>query len=136
MARAWTRALSLSAAAVHCTCLLSRLLVTVLYPRPSGVPVGTPARPFPSRGNTVESEEHSPLRETTSAAYGVGRDSIAGGVAERCQVSAFSVTTAGAKGLPDEESRTRHAPSKTHPFPSDFTLLPSHLAGSPQGRGS
>ena len=48
----------------------------------------------------------------TSAAYGVGRDSIADGVAERCQVSAFFVPTAQGLRLPDEESRTRHAPSE------------------------
>jgi len=48
----------------------------------------------------------------TSAAYGVGRDSLANGVAERCQVPAFFVATAQLGGLPGEESRTRHAPSE------------------------
>ena len=48
----------------------------------------------------------------TSAAYGVSRDSIANGVAERCQVSAFFAATAQLGGLPGEESRTRHAPSE------------------------
>ncbi|RLE22484.1 MAG: hypothetical protein DRJ65_13750 [Acidobacteria bacterium] len=42
----------------------------------------------------------------------VSRDSIADGVAERCQVSAFFATTARVGGLPGEESRTRHAPSE------------------------
>ncbi|RLE35401.1 MAG: hypothetical protein DRJ61_03410 [Acidobacteria bacterium] len=53
-----------------------------------------------------------PLRKMTSAAYGVGRDSIANGFAERCQVSAFFAATAQMGGLPGEESRTRHAPSE------------------------
>ncbi len=36
----------------------------------------------------------SPLRETTSAACGVGRDSIAGGGAVGCPVSPFFASTA------------------------------------------
>ncbi len=47
-----------------------------------------------------------PLREMTSAAYGVSRDSLANSVAEHCQVSAFFAATAQLGGLPDEESRT------------------------------
>jgi hypothetical protein len=46
----------------------------------------------------------------TSAAYGVCRDSTAGVLAERCPVSAFFATVSFAGGMPDEESRTRHAP--------------------------
>ncbi len=48
----------------------------------------------------------------TSAAYGLGRDSIAGGAAVGCPVSAFIATANRSGGLPDEESRTRHAPSE------------------------
>ncbi|RLE29320.1 MAG: hypothetical protein DRJ61_14805, partial [Acidobacteria bacterium] len=43
-----------------------------------------------------------------SAAYGVGRDSIADALAVDCQVSTFFATAAQPAGLPDEESRTRH----------------------------
>jgi len=47
----------------------------------------------------------------TSAAYGVGGHSIADGVAVDCQVSAFFAPSEWPKGLPGEESRTRHVPS-------------------------
>ena len=57
----------------------------------------------------------------TSAAYGVSRDAVADGVAERCQVSAFFATTAWPEGLPDEESRTRHAPSERSLLAFDAT---------------
>ncbi len=37
---------------------------------------------------------------------------MAEGIAVGCQVSAFFATTSRSEGLPDEESRTRHAPSE------------------------
>ncbi|RLE27577.1 MAG: hypothetical protein DRJ65_02365 [Acidobacteria bacterium] len=51
----------------------------------------------------------------TSAAYDVGRDSIAEGAAVDCPVSTFSVSTARLGGLPGEEIRTRHVPSERVP---------------------
>jgi len=48
----------------------------------------------------------------TSAAYTVGRDSIAESVAVDCPVSAFFAAGLSFEGLPGEESRTPHVPSK------------------------
>ncbi|MEN8162999.1 MAG: hypothetical protein ABFS37_02630 [Acidobacteriota bacterium] len=45
----------------------------------------------------------SPLREMTSAAYGVGQYSIANALAEDCPVSPFFASTARLGGLPGEE---------------------------------
>ena len=70
------------------------------------------------------------MREMTSAAYGIGRDSIADGVAERCQVSAFFATTARAGGLPGEENRTRHAPSERALWLPGSLPIPKQLNGA------
>jgi len=43
------------------------------------------------------------MREMTSAAYGVGRDSIADGAAVGCPVSPFFASTAWLGVLPGEE---------------------------------
>jgi hypothetical protein len=47
--------------------------------------------------------EEPPLEEKTSAAYGIGRDSIAEAFAERCPVSPFFASTALLGVLPGEE---------------------------------
>jgi hypothetical protein len=48
----------------------------------------------------------------TSAAYGVSRNAITEALAVGCPVSAFIATADESGVLPDEESRTRHAPSE------------------------
>ncbi len=48
----------------------------------------------------------------TSAAYTVGQHSIADVLAVDCPVSTFFATSFWLGGLPGEESRTRHVPSK------------------------
>jgi len=82
----------------------------VLQTRPSG-PLRAPARRIFLKGNRVGIGRASPLREMTSAAYGVGRNSIADAPAVRCPVSAFFVTPVVSGDLLDEECCTRHAPS-------------------------
>ncbi|RLE21770.1 MAG: hypothetical protein DRJ65_15370 [Acidobacteria bacterium] len=62
------------------------------------------------RGNIFEFGAAQPLRKTTSAACGAGRGSIANDAAEGCPVSAFIAPADESGILPDEESRTRHAP--------------------------
>ena len=84
----------------------------VSHPRPSGARKRTPARCIFRRGLVTEIGRKSPLQKMTSAASGIGRDSVSEALAERCQVSAFFVPTAQASRLPGEESRTRHAPSE------------------------
>ena len=49
-------------------------------------PARTPARPFPGGAAFFESGGEPPLRGKTSAAYGIGRDSIANAFAEGCHL--------------------------------------------------
>ena len=85
---------------------------SVLQPRPSGACKHTPARRISLKGNRVGIGRAWPLRKTTSAAYGVSRDSIANGAAVDCPVSTFFATSSWLGGLPGEENRTPHVPSE------------------------
>ncbi len=62
-----------------------------------------PARCISLKGYSVGIGRASPLRKMTSAAYGVGRDSIADDTAVGCPVSPFFASTAQLRVLPDEE---------------------------------
>ena len=64
------------------------------------------------RGVISELGRLQPLREMTSAACGVGRNAITETLAVGCPVSAFIEMVDESEVLPDEESRTRHAPSE------------------------
>jgi len=64
---------------------------------------GPPARCIFLKSNNVEIERASPLRKMTSAAYDVGRDSIAEDTAVGCPVSPFFATAAQLGILPGEE---------------------------------
>ena len=64
---------------------------------------GPPARCIFLKGNKGGIGRTSPLREMTSAAYDVGRDSIADGAAVGCPVSPFFASTAWLGVLPGEE---------------------------------
>ena len=71
-----------------------------------------PARCISLKGNKVEIGRASPLRETTSAAYGVGHHSIARAAAVGCPVSPFFASSVQGKGefCPVKRGRTRHTP--------------------------
>jgi len=57
---------------------------SVLLPPAFWSAFGPPARRVSLKGIRAENGEASPLREKASAAYGVGRDSVADALAERC----------------------------------------------------
>ncbi len=80
--------------------------------RPSGAREHAPARTFPGGAAISNRKEDRPSGKRPRRPTGFGRDSVAEGVAVGCQVSAFFATTSRAGVLPDEESRTRHAPSE------------------------
>ena len=94
---------SLGSDAVHCS---GSWIPTPAFGRAS-VP---PARRISLKGDNVGIGRALPLRKMTSAAFGVGRDSVAEALAVGCPVSAFIATAEYSGVLPDEESRTRHAP--------------------------
>ena len=59
------------------------------------------------------SPERDPhLREKTSAAYGIGRDSAAGALAERCPTRLFPKRPPQTQNLVEGRRRVRHAPSE------------------------
>ncbi len=71
------------------------------------------ASPFPrGRSGVSDATDTRPRRKGERRPTALPGDSIACALAERCQVSAFFSMAAQSGGLPDEESRTRHAPSE------------------------
>jgi hypothetical protein len=62
-----------------------------------------PARRIFLKGNKAGIGKIPPLRKTASAAYGIGRDSIADATAVGCPVSPFFASTAQLRVLPVEE---------------------------------
>ena len=75
-----------------------------------GAPIA-PARCISLKGIKVEIGRASPLREMTSAAYGVGRDSIADALAERCPARLSSQQLRWLEVYPMKKSHARHAPN-------------------------
>ncbi len=105
------------------------VLDSVVYPRPSAARKRTPARRISRRGSLFDLGRESPLRKTTSGAYGIGRDSNAQGVAVGCPVSPFFASTARLGVRPGEE-RAQSPPTvraMLRIFPRQFSRLTSRF---------
>jgi hypothetical protein len=79
-------------------------------PRPSGPPIGAPARRISLKGSGAENGRATPLREKASAAYDAAGKLDRQRARRGLPGKAFFAAPSLAGGLPDEESHARHVP--------------------------